>query len=87
MQKNLRDLTRVGWVTKPPGRTPENRLTAAEVDANFLLLEDAINAIAANHASADQTAVSSSPSTAQLAVLVNALRSALIASGIIKGSA
>ena len=38
--KTLRVLTREGWVTKPIADLDENRLTAEEVDGNFLALED-----------------------------------------------
>jgi len=44
MAKTLRVLTRAGWVTKPVADTPANRLTAEEVDANFLAMEDAADA-------------------------------------------
>lgn len=44
-------------------------------------------AIQAGYASAAQAAVGASPTTAELATLVNALRDALVKSGIIKGSA
>ena len=44
-------------------------------------------AIQAGYASADQAAVVASPTVEQLATLVNALRDALVKSGIIKGSA
>ena len=46
MPKTLRFRTRTGWVTKPVGLTPENRLTAEEVDDNFLTLEDQISDVA-----------------------------------------
>jgi len=42
MAKTLRVLTRTGWTTKPVADTPANRLTAEEVDANFLAMEDAV---------------------------------------------
>ena len=38
--KILRKLTRAGWTTKPAADEPENRLTAEEVDRNFLEQED-----------------------------------------------
>jgi hypothetical protein len=40
MAKTLRVRTRAGWVTKPAPDLPENRLTAEEVDDNFLAVED-----------------------------------------------
>jgi len=40
MSKTLRVRTRAGWTTKPVEDLPENRLTAGEVDDNFLALED-----------------------------------------------
>ena len=39
MAKTLRVLTRAGWVTKPVADTPANRLSAEEVDANFMAVE------------------------------------------------
>lgn len=44
-------------------------------------------AIQAGYASADQAAVAADPTNAELATLVNALRDALVKSGIIKGAA
>lgn len=41
MTKHLRVRTRTGWTTKPAPDLPENRLTAGEVDDNFLALEAA----------------------------------------------
>jgi hypothetical protein len=43
MAKTLRARTRAGWVTKPEADIPENRLSAEEVDDNFLALEDALS--------------------------------------------
>lgn len=40
MAKTLRVRTRSGWVTKPAADTEANRLSAEEVDDNFLALED-----------------------------------------------
>ena len=42
MSKTLRVRTRQGWTTKPAPDLAENRLTAEEVDDNFLTLEDDI---------------------------------------------
>ena len=42
MAKTLRVLTRTGWTTKPVADTPANRLSAEEVDANFMAMEDAV---------------------------------------------
>lgn len=44
-QKTLRDLQHQGWITKPPSREPENKLSAAEVDSNFLALQTEIDQI------------------------------------------
>ena len=41
--KTLRDLVYSGWNTKPPSREPENRLSAIEVDSNFLALQEELN--------------------------------------------
>ena len=41
MTKTLRVRERTGWTTKPVEDLDENRLTAEEVDDNFLALEDA----------------------------------------------
>ncbi len=38
--KTLRVLERLGWTTKPAPDIPDNRLTAEEVDHNFLQMED-----------------------------------------------
>lgn len=40
MAKTLRVRTADGWTTKPAADLPENRLTAEEVDDNFLALEE-----------------------------------------------
>ncbi len=40
MTKTLRVLEREGWETKPAPDLDENRLTAEEIDENFLALED-----------------------------------------------
>jgi hypothetical protein len=50
MAKTLRVRTKEGWTTKPEADIPENRLSAEEVDDNFLETEDAI-ALKANIAS------------------------------------
>lgn len=39
MAKTLRIRTATGWTTKPAADIPANRLTAGEVDDNFLALE------------------------------------------------
>ena len=41
MSKTLRVRTREGWATKPAPDLDENRLTAEEIDDNFLAMEDA----------------------------------------------
>ena len=43
MSKTLRVRTRAGWTTKPEADLDANRLTAAEVDDNFLAIEDLVN--------------------------------------------
>ena len=45
MAKTLRVRTRDGWVTKPTADTSYNRLTAEEVDDNFLAIEDEVISI------------------------------------------
>lgn len=40
MTKTLRVRTATGWVTKPAADTEANKLTAEEMDDNFLELED-----------------------------------------------
>jgi hypothetical protein len=45
MAKTLRVQTATGWVTKPVEDLPENRLTAEEIDDNFLALDAAIGDI------------------------------------------
>lgn len=40
MTKTLRVRVRAGWVTKPAADTEANKLTAIEMDDNFLALED-----------------------------------------------
>ena len=40
MSKTLRVRTRTGWTTKPAPDLDENRLTAEEIDDNFLAMED-----------------------------------------------
>lgn len=49
MVKTLRVRTRTGWTTKPAADLPENRLTAEEVDDNFLAQEDQIAQSVTNH--------------------------------------
>ncbi len=43
MTKTLRVRERDGWTTKPVADLDENRLTAEEIDDNFLTLEDEIS--------------------------------------------
>ena len=40
--KTLRVKEKEGWTTKPPEDLPENRLSAEDVDSNFLALEDQV---------------------------------------------
>lgn len=54
MAKTLRVRSRAGWVTKPVADTEANKLTAEEVDDNFLAMEAAVDVIGTS-----QTAVSS----------------------------
>jgi hypothetical protein len=48
MAKTLRVRTADGWVTKAVEDLPENRLTAEEIDDNFLALDGAIGDIDAD---------------------------------------
>lgn len=53
MAKTLRVRSKTGWVTKDPADLPENRLTAAEVDDNFLSIENAVETIVGNLTAGD----------------------------------
>ena len=45
MTKTLRVRERAGWITKPIENRPENRLSAEEIDDNFLAISDEITQI------------------------------------------
>ena len=69
MAKTLRVRTRAGWVTKPAPDLPENRLSAEEVDDNFLEMEDGFEAAAtAAGTSFDNTASGLTATDAQAAI-------------------
>lgn len=69
MAKTLRVRTRAGWVTKPAPDVPENRLSAEEVDDNFLEMEDGFEAAAtAAGTSFDNTASGLTATDVQAAI-------------------
>ncbi len=55
MTKTLRVRTKEGWVTKPTENRPENRLSAEEIDDNFISIYDEIQQISGNIGEIDDT--------------------------------
>ena len=88
MAKTLRVLTRAGWTTKPVADTPANRLTAEEVDANFMAVEsEALHPV--NNLS-DVTSASTSRTNLELSdaatTTVSTIRSGTTATNVGLGS-
>ena len=88
MAKTLRVLTRTGWTTKPVADTPANRLTAEEVDANFMAVEsEALHPV--NNLS-DVTSASTSRTNLELSdaatTTVSTIRSGTTATNVGLGS-